>query len=448
MKDQISLDIRELSPDGNGRGVHCRDDGKECLIDVPCTMPGDVAHVRLHRKKKGVRLGHATHIERPSPKRQPSRCIHFGTCGGCLWQHIPYEEQLKIKEKRVKDLFCQDTLPIIPCDHPWHYRNKMEFSFSKDASGAHFLGLGMRFQRGRVCSLSECHLVNPWYLKALETTKKWQEAYDIQAYHPYQNTGTLRTLTLRESKQSKLAMLTVSGLVLEIDAWVSMLCKAMNATHLSIVLRTQNAKKGQVTTFFEKTLFGPGYLKETLHLENQDIPLLIRPSAFFQPNTKQAEKIYDAALKLANVSKDSIVYDLYAGVGTLGLVFATKAAKVLSIELSSDAVTSAKENAARHDHITIMEGDVAKTLKTIQETKSFPKPDIAIVDPPRAGLGPKALKEMTIAPKIVYISCNIETQKKDVSWLVQNGYHIDHIQPIDQFPQTPHLENIIILSQA
>lgn len=378
------------------------------------------------------------------------RCRHFGDCGGCRFQDVEYAQQLVNKQKEVELLFGQPVLPIVPCDIPWHYRNKMEYTFSMDKKGSRFLGLIRRHSRGHVINLEECWLVNPWFQTALQATRDWWERRALHAYHPHKDTGSLRTLTLREGifTGDRMAILTVSGnpewavKKEDLSSFVSDLQAACgNEAPLSIYLRIHQALKGRPTEFFEMHLAGPAFMRERLGL----LEFHISPSAFFQPNPRQAEKLYRLAQEMLQLKPGGVIWDLYCGTGTLSLVLAAIAKQVIGVELSPEAALDARENVKlnRVNNVTIVTGDVGQVL----EQGDHLPPDAIVVDPPRAGLDNRALQQILKArpSQILYIACNPKTQAENCHVLKEGGYRIKKVQPVDQFPHTPHVENMVLL---
>ena len=380
------------------------------------------------------------------------KCLHVLECGGCSVQDIAYAIQLEQKQALVASLFAPFNVPvqpIIPCKNVWHYRNKMEFSFSQNKAGDRFLGLIIKSSRGKVFNLQECHLASPWFSHTLLQVRKWWDETSLRAFNFRSGEGVLRNLTLRESKRTaqRLIMLTVSG-----DpnypihrSQLTSFVEAVGDPSASIFLRVQQCIKGQPTQFYELHLSGPDHITEELQVLGQPFTFKISPTSFFQPNTEQAENLYTEALKLVNLSKETHVWDLYCGTATIGMSMAPHVRKVTAIELNPHAVFDAKANAEANNitNIEIICGDVGKVLKGA----SFETPDLVILDPPRMGLDPLALEMLqTLLPKqILYISCNPETQAKNITAL--KGYAIQTIQPVDQFPHTRHIENIVVLTR-
>ncbi len=379
-----------------------------------------------------------------------SLCLHVPDCGGCTSQQIPYPEQLRHKQAEIEKIFTPFNVPvapIIPCKDPWRYRNKMEFSFSQNKAGDRYLGLILRKSRGKVFNLQECLISPSWMSEALQRVRSWWESTPLSAFNFRNGQGTLRTLTLREGRRTKgrMAMLTVSGdprfalTRTQLEGFV----KAMNDPYMSIFLRVQQAIPGRPTQFYEMHLGGPDHITEQLHLQGRTLTFKISPTSFFQPNTEQAEVLYNQAIEIANMSPNSTVYDLYCGTATLGMAFALKAQQVIAVELNPHAVFDAKANAEVNQisNIDIQCGDVGKLLSEA----ALLQPDLAIVDPPRPGLDSLALAALKrLQPQhILYVSCNPITQAQNLAELSE--YQIIYVQPVDQFPHTPHIENIVLL---
>ncbi|GAB4230201.1 MAG: 23S rRNA (uracil(1939)-C(5))-methyltransferase RlmD [Chlamydiales bacterium] len=459
--------IEGLDQKGFGQGKVFIDH-REVSLSVPYTLPNEKVHVQLQGKKKGKWIAHVDQIHVLNQERTSPRCVHFGECGGCVWQHINYQEQLRQKEAYVHQLF-RDLLhastkihPIIPSQQEWEYRNKMEFSFSQDANLNRYLGLIKLNSRGRVLNLSECHLVHDWFIEALKHTSEWWQNSRLTAYNPHRNEGTLRTLTVREGWNSgdRLIMLTVSGNPedsikrAEIDAFTKAMRQAVepesvSGAYLSVFLRIQQSIKGQQTQFYEMHLHGQEGIREELSIAGRNIKFMISPSAFFQPHPQQAERIFTKAIELANVPSEAVVYDLYCGTGTFGLCIAPQVQEVYGIELSYESVVDARENVKLNGitNMHIDRGDVEKVLDAKMQSSSFRFPDLVFIDPPRSGLTMKAIQQiLRLNPQtIVYVSCNPKTQAENIAQFIEKGYILSDINPIDQFPQTVHCENIAIL---
>lgn len=474
-KKTLEIQIEGFSKKGNGVGFYTNPQGARLEIEVPFAIPGDFVRTTLFRKRYGKYQGKLDEVIKPSPDRITPMCSHFGVCGGCRWQQLSYERQVEKKEAFVKtafgDLLTSDVefIPILKCTPPWHYRNKMEFSFSSDSAGQKFLGLVMDSSKGKVVNINECHLANPWFMDAVKAVREWWSESGLKAYHPNHDAGSLRTLILREGQRTgdRMVLLNVSGnpdyalqkqhLESFVASLRSVIEPALPSSNLSIFLRIQQIAKGMATNFYEMKLYGSDQMREILQiqLDEEDKPLSltfsVSPTAFFQPNTQQAEQLYSRALKMTKIPNEAVVYDLYCGTGTLGICIAKHAKQVIGVEISPESALDAQTNASRNgiDNLTIICGAVRHVLQQIREEKILPPPDIVMVDPPRPGLDPDALRHLVDlnAPKILYISCNPITQAANIAELKQYGYRIEAMQPIDQFPHTLHVENIAILSR-
>jgi 23S rRNA (uracil1939-C5)-methyltransferase len=470
-KDRIvKVHIQEYSKKGYGKGTYVNPQGAEKNVDVPFTTPGDIVEARVVSKKRGNLLCQIDQIIYPSPERIVPTCIHFGTCGGCTFQHISYEKELEQKEAFVRSSFS--SLPdqkaefhsIIPSPSSWRYRNKMEFSFSQNRQKDKFLGLMMNLGKGKVLNIEECYLANEWMITALKSVRQWWTDSTIEAYHPLRNRGALRTLTLREGFRTgdRLVMLTVSGnpedalTKRQLDDFVACL-KAIEPenSQLSIFLRIQQVAKGMATNFFEMLLYGPDAIKEILYIQpHADRPPVattfqISPTAFFQPNTLQAERLYSRVIQMAELTKECVVYDLYCGTGTLGICMAPYVKQVISVEISPEATLDARANVGLNaiDNLIVITSAVRHILQAEIHGAPLPLPDVVLIDPPRPGLDAQALQSLIeMKPKkIIYISCNPTTQVQNISQLIEAGYRLHKVQPMDQFPQTIHIENIALL---
>jgi 23S rRNA (uracil1939-C5)-methyltransferase len=339
----------------------------------------------------------------------------------------------------------------------------MEFSFSQNRAGERFLGLIIAGSRGHVLNLSECHLVSSWFVQVIENVRNWWEQSGLQAYR-MNDTGSLRTLCVREGKRTgdKLVMLTVSGNPdyalnkVQLKSFIEAVKLAVPQElwpRLSIFLRVQQIHKGTPTQFYEMHLHGPDHLLEKMHLsldQPVEFTFKISPTSFFQPNTFQAEKLYSEALNMIRFPKKQVL-DLYAGTATLGMAMAARAERVIAIELNPHACFDAAMNKELNGltNLEILCGDVGKKLEELQKRPDFIVPDLIVVDPPRTGLDEAALSHLKklSADEILYVSCNPETQASNIQILALAGYRLVKIQPVDQFPHTPHIENIALLQR-
>ncbi|MGL5626461.1 MAG: 23S rRNA (uracil(1939)-C(5))-methyltransferase RlmD [Candidatus Rhabdochlamydia sp.] len=419
---------------------------------------GDELVVEIRSKQRAF-IKQITHL---SPYRTTPRCSHAPSCGGCSWQQVDYLFQLEQKQQRVHELFASfikegcSLKPILSCDKIWQYRNKMEFSFSQDHSGQQFLGLILAASKKDVFNLQECWLVSDWFSSVVAQVRLWWSQSGLSAYR-LDNTGSLRTLIVRQSLRTsdKLVMLTVSGrpeYALNkhlIKKFVQTILLTVPKTdRISIFLRIQQTIKGQPTQFFEMHLHGPDHILEHLIIDSKTLIFKISPTSFFQPNPQQAEKLFLAALHAIQGRKKHIL-DLYAGTAALSIVFAKIADKVTAIELNPHAVFDAKVNKELNhiENLEIVCGDVGQKLQELKSHLDFILPDLVIVDPPRTGLDGRAIETLLEigCQEILYISCNPSTQANDIQLLMQKGYQLVLLQPVDQFPHTVHIETIALL---
>jgi 23S rRNA (uracil1939-C5)-methyltransferase len=470
------LQITEWDKTGRGVAEYHRPDGRNVRVAVPGAIVGETVEaesIARNAKAPPRFIARGFTIVNPSPYRVQPRCPHVGSCGGCVWQHIAYDHQLTIKQQWIETLFaplCPSSdlfQPIICCADPWRYRNKMEFSFSQDLEGNRFLGLFQCDRRRKVLDLQVCYLTDEWMIQTLHAIKEWWKASSVLAYRPTSDSGSLICVTMRQSTtlDDRMVILTVSGnpdyalkkhLLEEFAEQVKNVATPPIGS-LSIVLRIRQIAKKMPTQLYEMILFGPDHIRECLEVETKEgvrrsLELHISPQAFFQPNTRQAMKIYSRALQMAYLQPQDIVFDLYCGIGAFGMFSALEVESAIGVELSRDSAYDAKTNAARLglSNFTIHQGDVATVVAAMKKEGVFKKPTTVIVDPPRAGLMGQAIEEIiSLEPStIVYVSCNPETQATDAQELIRRGWSIRSVQPVDQFPHTSHVENILLLKRG
>lgn len=483
-KKQLEVIIEKFS--GKGHGIAFTDSGR---VLIEKTAVGDMVLAELNKKSKGYIKGKILRIISPSAFRREPVCGHFEMCGGCGWQHLKYEEQLNQKQNQVLQNFDEyikknktAVYPIEKCENIFEYRNKMEFSFSENQKGTKYLGLVMRTQRF-VMDIERCYLAGGWFSLVLKQVKKWWEKYNFSAFNFRNGLGFLRTLTIKEGKntQDKMVVLTASDSSVltkeQKNDFISSVTDVFEKPcNLSIYLNTQRAKKGVRTSFDLEKLYGNDFIVEDLYIKTFDelirLSFHIGPLSFFQPNTHQAQRLYSLVLSylLKEDLKEKVVFDLYAGTGTIGMILAKFAKKTLAVELNEDAYNQALKNARLNniENFQIVNEDVSALLKKIISKDEFnrqkasendktafdkpalEKPDIIVVDPPRAGLAKEAVWNiLRICPKtIIYISCSVKTQADDIKIFTSGGYQLKILHPVDQFPHTFHIENIAVLERA
>jgi len=420
-------------------------EGKAILI--PFVLTGEEVEISTPFKKKDTRFAEPLKILQASPERIQPFCPHFGECGGCLTQHWDYQKELSWKEQTIQSLFKAfhniKFLPILGADKMEHWRNKMEFTFSSDKQ----LGLYRFFGKREVFQTTHCSLGPPWFQEAVNAIRNLQNEQNLLPFDPETRKGQLRHLTLRHGYRTdeRLLFLTITP-----EPWTEQQLEAFKKLgdrfNASTLLVEQKVLSANQTLYKEKHLSGSGFITEKLSVNGKTFTFQISPRAFFQPNPFQAEKVYQAAFDLLDLKGDELLLDLFAGTGTLGIFAAPFVKKVISIELSVEACMDARINRKLNGitNLEILQGDVGKIL----QKRAMDKPDVLLVDPPRAGLGQEAIKAILhLSPKkICYISCNPHTQAEDAKTLCEKGYTLHTIIPIDQFPRSPHVENIALFT--
>lgn len=448
---ELELTVQGLAFGGKGIGEM---DGFKLFI--PDVAPGDQIQARVTKVKSRYGEARALKILKPSPQRVNPRCKHFDTCGGCKWQFISYEDQLAVKEQHVRDALERiggldvDVLPIIPNDSPWFYRNKMELSFGP-GSDEHQVMLGF-YPPGyhyEVFDLETCFLQSELVAELAQKVRTWANANGVPHYRSDTHEGVLRNLIIREGKNTGevMVILVTSTSVFEHrESFIALFENDPRIT--SLYWNTVYQVPGQPTWIEENLLKGKAVLTESLKLENgQILEFDILPQAFFQTNTRQAEKLYTKVMDLAELTGEEVVFDLYCGTGTIGLFCAHKAKQVVGVELNESAVDSARNNALKNGikNASFYLGAVEKRLASLDQ-----KPDVVIVDPPRAGLGDPVVDQVGAfgAKRVVYVSCNPTSFARDAKKFEELGYTLKSVQPVDMFPQTYHVELVSVFEEA
>lgn len=400
-------------------------------------LPGEKVLARVCFKDKKNKLAQIEQILTPAKERVALRCGHAPKCGGCTLQALDYPYQLQFKEKSVHALFSPEKFhPIVACTDPWRYRNKMEYSFSQTSKGFRYLGLMYAGGKSDVFNIEECHLTDAWYIKVRNAVFAWWEKSGNAVFHLYKNTGALRSLTVR-GWEDRAVMLTYSNELLDVEGFVAAVTAASDKP-IGVFIQNQVAIKGSPTKFILKHLAGP----EKMHESIGPLKVELGPTSFFQPNSRQAYILYKTAFALLNLKGTERVFDLYSGAGTIALSIAPMVKEVIGVEINEEAACDAEKNRQLNgiENARFIAGDVEKILANLGNA------DLVIVDPPRAGMGPKSVETLLHikAAHILYISCNPETQSEDAKMLIAGGYRLTDIQPIDQFPHTMHIENIAL----
>lgn len=444
---RVDAEVNDLA--FQGRGV-ARIDGLVVFVDGG--LPGDRVRVEITGRHRRFVESRVLEILEPSPDRVLPHCVHFGPCGGCRLQNLRYEKQLEFKATQVKNHLQRiggfeppAGIAIIPCEPNYRYRNKMEFAFGRDSTHHLTLGLHPRDAYADIFDLRECHLPSPVFSHLVEVTRQHFSRTSDQPYDPVQHSGLLRFLVLREgvnTGQFLVNLVTAAGEVTDPVGWVAALREA--APNLTTVVRTVNATWANVATGEVTDLwYGPGTFTERL----ADLEFVLGPLSFFQTNTRQAEKLFAKALEYAELSPVDRVLDVYSGAGAISLLVARQANSVTGVEIVPEAVDAAREAAERNGihNCEFVCADARRFLKTaVAEKNRF---DVAITDPPRAGLHPKVVKRLVemAPPRIVYVSCNPSTLARDLGLFCAGRYRLADITAVDMFPHTAHIEAVALL---
>lgn len=460
----ITVVIKEIAFGGNAVGMPIDEALKGFITFVSgAVLPDEVAEVKLTKIKKNYLEAELVRIITTDKDRNIPRCKHFGICGGCSLQHVPYTKQLEIKDTFVQDAlikfggFSKEYIahikkPIIACDSPWYYRNKSEYTFESGKAGFHARG---NFRT--VFDLEECFLQSEIAVAILQCIKDWARVKNISTYDWSTRQGIIKNLVIREGKNTGEILVnlitTQDNFIYEKDFIELIRSNFPQVTSLyrsSVIVR-----RGFKTVNNEYLLWGKETLTEKLSVGNNSLHFEILPQAFFQPNTLQAEKLYRVTINYAQPTNTDHVLDLFCGTGSIGMFCALSGSRVTGIDLSESAIMNAQKNAEKNNikNITFYPGDTGKELKKLQEIAQTAT--ILITDPPRAGIEPKTLEKiigLTI-PRWVYVSCNPTTLARDLKIICNapliNGkkYRLASLSPVDMFPQTFHIETVVLLEQ-
>lgn len=420
-------------------------------IVVKNTIPGQKVRFRITKLKQGKGEGMLLEVlEKANNELPESACPHFGSCGGCVYQMLPYEEQLKLKEQQVLELLAPvageyEFLGMKPSPKFHEYRNKMEFSFGDAVKGGELmLGLHKRGSFYDIADVSECRLVHPDFRKILVCVLQFCREQGLPYYHKMSHDGYLRHLLVRRAEKTGeilVNLVTTSQMNFSFEPLTEQLLALPLAGSFAGILHSTNDGLADVVKS-EKTevLYGKEYFYE----EILGLRFKISTFSFFQTNSLGAEVLYSQAREFIGKGSRKVVYDLYSGTGTIAQLMAPIAQKVIGVEIIEEAVEAAKENAAGNglDNCEFIAGDVLKVLDTIEE-----KPEYIILDPPRDGIHPKALQKIIAygVDKMVYISCKPTSLARDLETLTVGGYQVEKVVCVDMFPQTANVETVVKL---
>jgi 23S rRNA (uracil1939-C5)-methyltransferase len=419
-----------------GRGL-ARADG--FVVFVADALPGDRVRVEVTKAKKRFAEARTVELLRPGADRIPDRCVHGGEpCPGAPWQGLPYEHQLAHKSeqvgealRRIGDLEGFELEEIVPAAEQWRYRNKLEYSFG-DRDGEPILGFHARGRWDLVVDVDDCHLASEAGNAARNKVREWAGLESVPAFDRRAGRGVLRNLVVREGRRS-------GQIQTRLVTSQTRFPRPPVDLH-TIVADDSGGSEGPTG------VLGEEHLREELC----GLKWNISPGAFFQTNTEMAERLYAIAAEYAGLSGRERVFDLYCGIGTIGLSMAARAGEVWGLEIVPEATEDAERNAKLNgiENARFLAGNARTGMRPLIEQAG--KPDVVVIDPPRAGLSQKVVRRLIEceAPKIVYVSCNPTTLAPNAAQLVEAGYRLTRVRPVDMFPQTPHIECVALLEKG
>lgn len=439
----------------------------DLVVFIPFVAPGDIVDVQLTRKKRSYAEGKAVKIISASPNRSEPFCEHYGVCGGCKWQHLPYSEQLKFKQKQVLDnltrigkLDIQEFLPIVGSEKTTYYRNKLEFTFSNkrwltdediqsgkeftqlNATGFHIPGMF-----DKVLDIHHCWLQSELSNEIRNHIREYCLNHEGYTFFDLRNqVGLMRTLIIRTSSSGELMVIVVFFEEDQERREALLNDVAQRFPQITSLMYVINEKGNDTISDQDVILFkGKDHMIELM----EGLQFKVGPKSFYQTNSEQAYNLYKLAREFAQLTGDEVVYDLYTGTGTIANFVAGKARKVVGIEYIPEAIEDARINSELNgiDNTVFYAGDMKDILNQafIEENG---RPDVIITDPPRAGMHDDVIEAIRFASpqRIVYVSCNPATQARDLS-LLKDLYTIVKVCPVDMFPHTHHVENVVLMEK-
>ncbi len=448
LDQELELRIDSLAFGGNGVA---RLDG--FVLFVRRGLPGDLVRARVTKVKRNHAEALAVDVLEPGPVRVDAPCEHYPACGGCRFQDLAYEAQIAEKESQVRDALQRigglgepPLEPILPAESIFHYRNKLEYSFTQTDAGPD-LGLHRAGRWDEVLPVETCWLTTDLGNGIRNAVRDWAREERLRGYDQKTHEGFLRHLVVREGRntgQALVVLVTAPGELPDEEHFVDVLRRFPEVLSIHWAI---NDRPAEVTRDLPtRLLFGEDAIEEELC----GLRFRVSPNAFLQTNTAMAEQLYRLAGEFAQLSGGETVYDLYCGTGTIGLTLAGDALTVWGVEASEEAVACAIDNAALNaiGNAAFFAGDVGRSLEELHERSG--EPDVVVVDPPRAGLSGRAVRQLgKLAPRrIVYVSCNPTTLAGNVKELIGEwGYSLERVQPVDMFPHTPHVEAVALLER-
>ena len=463
-KKQIFTNLEVIDAGAKGKTIAKAPDGK--VIFLPNAVPGDIVDVQTFKKRKAYYEGKAIAFHKLSDKRVEPVCVHFGTCGGCKWQHMNYTQQLNYKQKevvnnltRIGHIELPEITPILGSKKEYFYRNKMEFSFSdsrwltqeeiqsdKELGDKNALGFHIPGMWDKILDVKKCHLQEDPSNVIRNAVKEFAVKHNLEFFNTRNQTGLLRTLMIRTTSIGEVMVLiqfykedkTKRELLLDFlkDSFTEI-------TSLQYVINS----KANDTIYDQEVICYNG--RDHIFEEMEGLKFKINAKSFYQTNSDQAYELYKITRLFADLTGEELVYDLYTGTGTIAQFVSKNAKKVIGVESVPDAIVAAKENAQLNniENVEFYVGDMKNVFNDAFIAKHG-QPDVIITDPPRDGMHADVVKQiLKISPeRIVYVSCNSATQARDLA-LLDNMYKVTKVQPVDMFPQTHHVENVVLLEK-
>jgi 23S rRNA (uracil1939-C5)-methyltransferase len=444
LDQELELRIDSLAYGGNGVA---RLNG--FVVFVRRGLPGDTVRARVTKVKRSHAEAIAVEVLEPGADRVEAPCVHYPACGGCRFQDLAYERQLEAKAGQVADALARiggfadlELEPAVPAESIFHYRNKLEYSFTETPDG---VGLGLH-RAGRwdeVLDIEKCWLTTDVGNAIRNVVRDWARAEGLTVYDQATHEGYLRHLVVREGRNTGQALVVLVTAPGRLDGEERLVEALQRFPEVRSIYHAVNDRPAEVTNVPGKLLWGEDAIEE----EILGLRFRVRPNAFLQTNTAMAEVLYALALEYAGLTGEETVFDLYCGTGTIALSMAREALTVWGVEVSEESVACAIENAELNGitNTAFFAGEVGDSIEELHERAG--KPDVVVVDPPRAGLSAKALRRIArLEPaRIVYVSCNPTTLAGNAKELVgEHGYRLERARPVDMFPHTPHIETVAL----
>lgn len=475
--DIVELQIDKYAFEGKGiakvsksklLGIDELDENENYVVFVNGAYPGDKVNASLKKIKKSYAEADIVELISPSSERTKALCNYFGICGGCKQQDLNYQSQIKYKQLQVAEIFEKlggfsniHFEPIISSDNVYHYRNKMEFSFTEkrwltpeeirlDKNIDSNFGLGLHIPKfyEKVLDIDECFLHPNINNLILNLTREFFKSRNTSIYSTKTHKGYLRNLVIKTAFHTDDLMVNLVASYEDdlITEYSKELIKEI--PQITTVINNINKKKASVAIGdYENVIYGPGFIYDKIG----KYKFRISANSFFQTNTLQAEKLYQAALDFAGFKGNEIVYDLYSGAGTIASFISDHCKEVYGFESEKSAVNDATDNIQMNNinNVKCYVTDLYASFLPFIESENIPKPDVIIADPPRSGMHKNTVSDIVklLPEKIVYVSCNPTTQVRDIKLMVESGYQLVKIRPVDMFPHTYHIENTALLKK-